>query len=31
MATGMANSVVKVFVLSKKLQDVLTIDDMIRE
>ena len=29
MAAGLSNSVVKVFVLSKKLQDVLTIEDVI--
>lgn len=31
MATGMADSTVKVFVLSRKQHDVLTVEDMIRE
>jgi len=31
MATGMSDSTIKVFILSKKQHDVLTVDDMIRE
>ena len=31
MAAGMADSTVKVFILSKKQHDVLTVDDMIKE
>ena len=30
MATGMSDSTIKVFILSKKQHDVLTVDEMIR-
>jgi hypothetical protein len=31
MATGMGDSTVKVFILSKKLHNVLTVDEMIKQ
>ena len=31
MAAGMADSTVKVFILSKKQHDVLTVDDLIKQ
>jgi hypothetical protein len=31
LAAGMSDSTIKVFVLSKKAHDVLTIDDLIRD
>mgnify|MGYP000846250721 CR=1 FL=1 len=31
MAAGMADSTVKVFILSKKQHDILTVDDMVKE